>query len=301
MKMKGDRKYNNNTKPDSLVGNNNNDGDDDDGHDNEDDDINNGTNGIVHSYGGNSFDSDDIPEEHRRLTVMEGQNSSSFNSRNNPSDEEEEGNLNISEGGGVAAESDSLWYRILYTPLLPDHGHAYVKFARRVGRILMLDFSTNDHGDDENSIMNGSTASLSSLRSGGGRDGRRDHHAPNATTTSSVMGDKNEIKFIIQFVKFVLWTYLLIGIMHTIVPHITNDRDANLKLWHIWVFDGQLIISDLLIFFIVGRMYQHTVGIDHVAFIVYAIFANGKSCSGVDVSFLVLLRYTCTASHSPES
>ena len=287
MKMEGAQKYNNN-KPNALRNCNSNSNHEDDGVD-DDHDNDNGDHDITHSYGNvGSDDSDDIPEEHRRLTVMEGQNSSSFNSHNNPSDEEEEDHVNISQGGGIA-ESDSLLHKILYTPLLPDHGHAYVKFVRRVGRILMMDFtsssiSTADH-DDMNSIMNGSTASLSSSRSQAGRESGRHHQTP-TTTPSFTMGNKTEIKFIMQFLKFVTWTFLLIGIMHAIVPHITDDRDINLKLWHIWVFDGQLIISDLLIFFIVGRMYQHTVGIDHVAFILYAILANGKSCTSVDVSFL---------------
>ncbi|KAG7367177.1 hypothetical protein IV203_029847 [Nitzschia inconspicua] len=82
-----------------------------------------------------------------------------------------------------------------------------------------------------------------------------------------------EGSFTIKLLKFILWTFLLTAIIHVIVGKLFSDRDKSLQLWHIWVFDGELMVRDTVVFFLVGRMWQKQ-GIDHIAFIGTALLAN---------------------------
>ena len=61
--------------------------------------------------------------------------------------------------------------------------------------------------------------------------------------------------------------------MHVLVGKLFDDRDRSLKLWHIWVFDGELMVRDTVVFFLVGRMWRQR-GIDHLAFVGTALLAN---------------------------
>jgi hypothetical protein len=82
-----------------------------------------------------------------------------------------------------------------------------------------------------------------------------------------------EGSFTVKLLKFILWTFILTAIIHVIVGKLFSDRDKSLELWHIWVFDGDLMVRDTVVFFLVGRMWQKR-GIDHVAFVGTAILAN---------------------------
>jgi hypothetical protein len=82
-----------------------------------------------------------------------------------------------------------------------------------------------------------------------------------------------EGSFTIKLLKFILWTFLLTAVIHVVVGKLFSDRDQSLQLWHIWVFEGDLMVRDSVVFFLVGRMWQKT-GIDHLSFIGTALLAN---------------------------
>jgi len=73
--------------------------------------------------------------------------------------------------------------------------------------------------------------------------------------------------------KFIFITFLFIAITHVIVGKLFSDRDKTLQLWHIWVFDGDLIVRDAVVVFLVGRLWKQR-GIDHLAWVGTAVLAN---------------------------
>jgi len=92
------------------------------------------------------------------------------------------------------------------------------------------------------------------------------HHQDQDPTTNNIP---------IKLLKFILLTFVMIGMVHVIVAALFNDRDRALTLRHIWVFEGDLIVRDCLVFFVVGRLYHPTSrGIDHLAWMGTAILAN---------------------------
>ena len=79
--------------------------------------------------------------------------------------------------------------------------------------------------------------------------------------------------FATKFLKFVLWTFISIALVHVVVAHLFDDRDKLLKLAHVWRYESDLIVRDCLVFFIVGRLWEKP-GIDHAAWMLTALFAN---------------------------
>jgi hypothetical protein len=92
--------------------------------------------------------------------------------------------------------------------------------------------------------------------------------------------------FTIKLLKFILITFLAIGFMHwLIVVSSSKDRDLHLKIWEIWVYNGNLITSDCIVFFLVGRLWKQR-GIDHLAWIGMVLLSNLYFESQQYVSFL---------------
>jgi len=79
--------------------------------------------------------------------------------------------------------------------------------------------------------------------------------------------------FTIKLLKFILLSFAFIVTVHGIVPYLTDDRDRNLRLRQMLVFEGNLIVSDLIVFFLVGRMWRHN-GVDRLEFVLWGILAN---------------------------
>jgi hypothetical protein len=90
--------------------------------------------------------------------------------------------------------------------------------------------------------------------------------------------------FTVKLFKFVLFTFLAIGFLHWLVSHRSEHRDVHLKFWEIWVYDGNLIASDCVVFFLVGRLWKQK-GIDHLAWIGMVVLSNLYFVSQHYVSF----------------
>jgi hypothetical protein len=95
-----------------------------------------------------------------------------------------------------------------------------------------------------------------------------------------------EDPFAIKLLKFIVFTFLAIGFLHwLIVVSSSKDRDLHLKFWELWVYNGNLITSDCIVFFLVGRLWKQR-GIDHLAWIGMVLLANLYFESQQYVSFL---------------
>jgi hypothetical protein len=79
-------------------------------------------------------------------------------------------------------------------------------------------------------------------------------------------------RFPIKLLKFVGLTFSMISLIHCIVKRY-SDRDQSLQLRQIWMFEGNLIVTDCVIFFLVGRLWRQR-GVDHLAWMVSAILCN---------------------------
>ena len=86
-------------------------------------------------------------------------------------------------------------------------------------------------------------------------------------------GDNNAGCVTIKLIKFIVWTFLMIGVVHVIVKHLFDDRDKSLEMKHIWTYECDLIVRDMVVFFFVGRLYQKQ-GIDYLTFLITAILSN---------------------------
>jgi hypothetical protein len=80
--------------------------------------------------------------------------------------------------------------------------------------------------------------------------------------------------FSIKLLKFLLLTFGSIFFLHWLVSFRTNHRDVDVKVWQLWVFDGNLIVGDAVVFFVVGRLWQQQRGVDHLAWIGTMILCN---------------------------
>ena len=76
-----------------------------------------------------------------------------------------------------------------------------------------------------------------------------------------------------KLLKFIVWTFLSIIVVHVVVGHLFDDRDAGLKVSHIWRYEADLIVRDCFVFFVVGRLWEKP-GIDHLAWMGTAFLAN---------------------------
>lgn len=80
----------------------------------------------------------------------------------------------------------------------------------------------------------------------------------------------------LKLLKFIGLTVAMIACIHTFVRTISpfsSDRDKKLKLWQIAAFEGNYIISDCIIFFMVGRLWKQR-GVDHIAWILILLACN---------------------------
>ena len=84
-----------------------------------------------------------------------------------------------------------------------------------------------------------------------------------------------EGSFTMKLLKFIFLTFLSITFVHLIVAHleILGDRDRNLKLEYIWKYEGDLIVFDSVVFFLVGRLWKQK-GVDHLAWILPLLLCN---------------------------
>lgn len=79
--------------------------------------------------------------------------------------------------------------------------------------------------------------------------------------------------FPVKLTKFLLLTFCGIFWLHWLVGHRQNHRNEQLEFWHLWVFDGELIVRDSLIFFLVGRLWRRR-GVDHLAWFGIVLACN---------------------------
>lgn len=98
---------------------------------------------------------------------------------------------------------------------------------------------------------------------------------------------------LLKLLKFVGLTVAMIAGVHIFVrtnSAFSSDRDKKLQLWQIAVFEGNYIISDCIVFFMVGRLWKQR-GVDHLAWMLSMLACNVYfECQ----HFFSWLRYSVT-------
>jgi hypothetical protein len=79
--------------------------------------------------------------------------------------------------------------------------------------------------------------------------------------------------FAVKLLKFLSTSFVSIALVHAIVVEYVSDRDHRLSFTEILVFEGDAIIRDCIVFFLVGRLWQQT-GVDSCSWISWMILAN---------------------------
>jgi hypothetical protein len=81
----------------------------------------------------------------------------------------------------------------------------------------------------------------------------------------------------VKLLKFLALTFGSIFLLHWIITTFrgTAHRDATLTARELWKFDTGLIVSDTVVFFVVGRLWQpHQRGVDHLAWVGMILLSN---------------------------
>jgi hypothetical protein len=60
----------------------------------------------------------------------------------------------------------------------------------------------------------------------------------------------------VKLLKFLGMTFASVALMHAVVVDFVSDRDRWLTFTDIWVFEGDAIIRDCVVFFVVGRLWR---------------------------------------------
>jgi len=76
-----------------------------------------------------------------------------------------------------------------------------------------------------------------------------------------------------KLLKFVVWTFAMIAVVHFLVAHLFEDRDKMLRWDYIWRYESDLIVRDCVVFFVVGRLWEKP-GIDNLAWMATAVMSN---------------------------
>jgi len=80
---------------------------------------------------------------------------------------------------------------------------------------------------------------------------------------------------VVKFLKFLLMTFGSIALTRYIVVKEFPDHDRYLRLWQIFMYEGDSIIRDCCVFYGVGRMYRNErTGVDSLEWIAFALIAN---------------------------
>lgn len=78
----------------------------------------------------------------------------------------------------------------------------------------------------------------------------------------------------IKFLKLAVLTFGSIALVRWAVIAVgISDRDQSLTMTQIWVYEGDSILRDLAVFFVVGRMHHRT-GVDTLEWIGFGLLAN---------------------------
>jgi hypothetical protein len=96
--------------------------------------------------------------------------------------------------------------------------------------------------------------------------------------------------FAVKLLKFCSLTVAMIASMHALVRHVGWEHDPRMHLPDLWLYEGNLIVLDSFLFFVVGRMHRQR-GVDHLAWMGW-MFAANLYASGI--TNLAFLRHSVT-------
>ncbi|KAG7340170.1 hypothetical protein IV203_037252 [Nitzschia inconspicua] len=79
--------------------------------------------------------------------------------------------------------------------------------------------------------------------------------------------------FAVKLLKFLAMTLVSVALVHFVVEQYISDRDQKLTLEDILVYEGDAIIRDCIVFYVVGRLWQKN-GVDSCDWILWMVLAN---------------------------
>lgn len=94
-----------------------------------------------------------------------------------------------------------------------------------------------------------------------------------------------EGSFSVKLIKFTVLTYLWIVAWYYIVRLVGWENDGTLKLSDMWRYEVNLIFTDIVVFFLVGRLFSK-VGVDNLEWMVTVGASNFWSSYLTEISFL---------------
>jgi hypothetical protein len=155
---------------------------------------------------------------------------------------------------------------------LPSQFHT--KDATEAGRDVPVP-SNDDDGDDENAVEHEQSADTTTIR--------RPLAFGNNNIFQGTLLPDNEITvrghrlvegaYVVKLIKFLLVTFGSIALVHTVAVAYFPDRDLRLQFWQIWLFEGDLIVQDAVVFFVVGRLWRQR-GVDNLLWILMMGLSN---------------------------
>lgn len=188
--------------------------------------------------------------EHRQdgeWTFRQGNNNNGNGDENSITTEQRHGGTISSTGIG-----NSILYRIWNTPLFPDDWNQVLQWLGWQPSV-----------EDEEHPEEGSRGSSSSSSSSFAHQYHHRHQHHNQYTC-----------FLVRLLKFMGLTWGAIALVHFLVTKYTNDRDARLTIQQLWLYEGDQISRDVMVFFVVGRIWQQPCGVDNLLWITMMALAN---------------------------
>jgi hypothetical protein len=175
------------------------------------------------------------------------------------------------------ARRGTSWNYYLHCTLLPDRPWA-ASHTDSNEESLVADNDDSNNGNDTNGQdVNGDDNDTSRQDDDDEDDDDDDDDDDNIDLPSAT----------VKLLKFLALTFLGIFGLHWMVSHRTNHRDLYLRVWHLWVFQGNLIVRDTIVFFWVGRLWRRQQrGVDHLSWILVVVLSNVYLESQHYVSFL---------------
>ena len=182
------------------------------------------------------------------------------------------------EGRDFNEDHDMNWvlYYYLHSTLLPDQiSTTHQQIPTQHQQQQVLEDNNNEDGNDGNTLENETINNQSEIANAVSDDVVNNNDNDGGDELEQEEDKKFMTSVCIKYMKFLCWTLVGIFGLHYLVSFREQHRNTHLKLWHIWVFQGDLIVRDTVVWFYIGRLWQSPRrGIDHLAWFSMAILAN---------------------------
>jgi hypothetical protein len=89
----------------------------------------------------------------------------------------------------------------------------------------------------------------------------------------------------VKLLKFCALTFAMVAAMHAAIRRAGWESDPRMRLPDLWLYEGNLVVLDSVLFFVVGRMHRQR-GVDHLAWMAWMLAANLYASGITNLAFL---------------